>query len=79
MTELSAENISELNRELILLKQPTLELSDLKTSNTLRMLLFEMTLAPAYSLKVLSNWEGTKVHRYHMHREMSCFVDGGGC
>lgn len=39
------------------------------------MIMFEMTLVPAYSMKVLSNWKGEKLHRYHLHQPISCFTD----
>jgi hypothetical protein len=52
---LSAENISDLQEQLIQLKKPIMQMSDLVKCNNIKMLMFELTLTPAYKLSVLSN------------------------
>jgi hypothetical protein len=60
---------------LALLKKPALELSDLTKVNSLRMMMVELTLAPAYSMRVLADSKGRKTHRYRLQQPIDCYVD----
>lgn len=60
------------------LKKPLLEVSDLIKVNNIKALLCELTLSPAYRLKLVSNRDGVKMHRYSIHSSLECLVDSNG-